>query len=254
MENNNKLVSIITPLYNGEKYLGETIESVLNQTYRDWEMIIINDGSTDDGLRVAMDYAADEPRIHVFSQENAGSAAARNNGIRRAKGRYIALLDADDLWEPWFLDQQLKLMEEKKCQHVYGAHKRIDGNGEEVLQPFIPPKKVTYTDMLYTCSITCLTGLYDTVPFGKVYLHEEFRSLRDDYIYWLEILRKCAVAYGNQGIVGSYRILDNSLTSRKWKMIRPQFRVYRDVEKLGVLRSIFYLCSWALHGMVKYWK
>ncbi len=251
---NDKLVSIITPLYNGEKFIGLTIESVLAQTYKDWEMIIVNDGSTDNGLQVAEQYAAKEPRIQVLLQENAGSAAARNNGIRHAKGRYIALLDADDLWEPWFLTQQLKLMNEKQCQLVYGAHKRIDANGEEILRPYIPPKKVTYTDMLYTCSITCLTGLYDTEPYGKVYLHEEFHSLRDDYIYWLEILRKCAVAYGNQGIVGSYRILDNSLTSKKIKMIRPQYRVYRKVEKLGVLRSLFYLCSWALHGIVKYWK
>ena len=104
----------------------------------------------------------------------------------------------------------------------------------------------------YRCH-TCIGG-YDTEPYGKVYLHEEFHSLRDDYIYWLEILRKCAVAYGNQGIVGSYRILDNSLTSRKIKMIKPQYRVYRKVEKLGVIRSLFYLTSWALHGIVKYWK
>ena len=251
---NNKLVSIITPLYNGEKFIAQTIQSVLEQTYKDWEMLIVNDGSTDNSLQVAQQFAEQDKRIHVYSQPNAGSAAARNNGIRHAKGRYIALLDADDLWEPWFLTQQLKLMHEKQCQLVYGAHKRIDANGEEILRPYIPPKKVTYTDMLYTCSITCLTGLYDTEPYGKVYLHEEFHSLRDDYIYWLEILRKCAVAYGNQGIVGSYRILDNSLTSRKIKMIKPQYRVYRKVEKLGVIRSLFYLTSWALHGIVKYWK
>lgn len=248
------LVSIITPLYNGEQYVAQTIESVLKQTYQEWEMIVINDGSTDGGLAVVEAYAAKDPRIQVFSQSNKGSAAARNNAIRRAEGRYIALLDADDLWEPWFLEQQLKLMCEKNCQLVYGAHKRINGNNEEVLQPFIPPKKVTYKDMLRTCSITCLTGLYDIVPFGKIYLHEEFHSLRDDYIYWLEILRNCGVAYGNQGVIGSYRMLENGLTHNKRKMIKPQYMVYRQVEKLGILKSCYYLCCWAFNGLLKYWK
>ena len=249
-----KLVSIITPVYNSEKYLSQTVESVLSQTYTDWEMLIVNDGSSDSSLEIANAYSAKDPRIKVFLQENKGSAAARNNGIRHAQGRYIALLDADDLWEPWFLKQQLSLMHEKNCQLVYGAHKRIGSNNEELLQPFIPPKRIYYRDLLRTCSITCLTGLYDTVPYGKVYLHEEFRSLRDDYVYWLTILRQCGVAYGNQGVVGSYRMLDTSLTAHKFKMIGPQYRVYRKVEKLGVIRSLYYLCCWAVNGLFKYWK
>ena len=131
-----------------------------------------------------------DSRIKLFNQPNAGSAAARNNGIRRAEGRYIALLDADDLWEPFFLESQLALMKKHNALLVYGAHKRIDANNNECLKPFIPPKRVTYTDLLKTCSITCLTGLYDTSKYGKFYLNEEFRSLRDDYIYWLEIIKK----------------------------------------------------------------
>jgi len=250
----NNLVSIITPLYNGEQFLAQTIESVLAQTYTEWEMLIINDGSTDRGEEIALEYAEKDSRIRVYCQPNGGSASARNNGIRRAKGRYIALLDSDDLWEPWFIEQQLNLLHHHRCQLVYGAHKRIDETGEEILRPFIPPEKVSYNDMLHTCSITCLTGLYDTKPYGKVYLHEEFRSLRDDYIYWLEILRKCGVAYGNQGVVGSYRMSKNSVSAKKWKVIRPQFLVYRKVQKLGVLKSIYYLLCWALHGFVKYWK
>ena len=250
----NTLVSIITPLYNGERFLAQTIESVLAQTYTEWEMIIINDGSTDKSEELALSYAEKDSRIKVYSQPNGGSASARNHGIRRAKGRYIALLDSDDLWEPWFIEQQLNLLHHHHCQLVYGGHKRIDENGEEILRPFIPPEKVTYNDMLMTCSITCLTGLYDTKPYGKVFLHEEFRSLRDDYIYWLEILRKCGVAYGNQGVVGSYRMSDNSLTANKWKVIKPQYLVYRQVQKLGVMKSVLYLISWALHGISKYWK
>ena len=249
---NDKLVSIITPLYNCERFIEQTIESVLAQTYPQWEMIIINDGSTDGGLTIAEEYARADSRIQVFSQPNGGSAAARNNGIRRAKGRYIALLDADDLWEPVFLEKQLALLDEKKCQLVYGAHKRIDENNQEILRPFVPPMKVSYTDILRTCSITCLTGLYDTKPYGKVYLHEEFRSLRDDHVYWLEILRQCGMAYGNAEVIGSYRMRSKGVTSSKRKMIIPQYKVYRQAEHLNVLQSLYYLTCWAWNGYFKY--
>lgn len=250
----NNLVSIITPLYNGERFLSQTIESVLKQTYTDWEMLIVNDGSTDQSESIARSYAEHDNRIKVYSQPNAGSAAARNNGIRRAKGRYIALLDADDLWEPTFIEMQLNLMQEKKCFLVCGAHKRIDAENKEILRPFYPPEKITYKALLKTCSITCLTGLYDTKKYGKIYLHEEFRSLRDDYIYWLEILHLTEVAYGNQQIVGSYRILGDSVSRSKKKVIKPQYRVYREVEKLSILKSLYYLACWAINGLKKYQK
>ena len=196
-------VSIITPLYNGERFLSQTIESVLAQTYQDWEMIIVNDGSTDKGEEIARSYAAKDSRIRVYSQPNAGSAAARNNGIRNATGRYIALLDADDLWEPFFLESQLALIHEKNAVLVYGAHKRINADGKEIMRPFYPPQSITYNNLLHTCSVTCLTALYDSKPYGKIYLHEEFRSLRDDYVYWLEIMKKAGRAWGNERIVGS---------------------------------------------------
>lgn len=100
------LVSIITPCYNGAKYIGETIDSVISQTYPDWEMIIVDDGSKDNSAQIVREYAEKDSRITLVQQENAGSAAARNNGIRRAEGQYIALLDADDLWHPDFLEKQ----------------------------------------------------------------------------------------------------------------------------------------------------
>ena len=248
------LVSIITPLYNGEAFVAQTIDSVLTQTYTNWEMIVINDGSRDNSENIVRGYCDTDPRIKLFNQPNAGSAAARNNGIRRAEGRYIALLDADDLWEPNFLESQLALMKEHNALLVYGAHKRIDANNNECLTPFIPPKHITYTDLLKTCSITCLTGLYDTSKYGKVYLHEEFRSLRDDYIYWLEIIKQTGDAWGNQNIIGSYRILGNSVSRNKKKVIKPQFLVYYKVEKLGLIRSLYYLAHWAINGFLKYRK
>lgn len=246
------LVSIITPLYNGERFIAQTIESVLAQTYTDWEMIIINDGSTDRSEEIVRQYTDCDPRIRLYSQPNGGSAAARNNGIRRAEGRYIALLDADDLWEPFFLESQLALMREHNALLVYGSHKRIDETGRECLVPFLVPERITYRDMLRTCSISCLTGLYDTSVYGKVYLHEEFRSLRDDYIYWLEIIKQTGEAWGNQQIIGSYRIFGQSVSRNKRKVIKPQFLVYYKVEKLGLVRSLYYMLTWAVNGFIKY--
>lgn len=248
------LVSIITPLYNGEKYVAQTIESVLAQTYTDWEMIVVNDGSKDRSEEIVQAYAEKDPRIKLFSQPNGGSASARNNGIRRAAGQYIALLDADDLWEPFFLEAQLALMKEKNAILVYGSHKRIDENGQECLKPFIVPEKVTYKDLLKTCSISCLTALYDTSQYGKMYLNEALRSLRDDHLFWLSILKKAGVAYGNQRIIASYRILGSSVSRNKKKVIIPQFNIYYKYEKLGLIRSLYYLASWAINGFMKYRK
>lgn len=248
------LVSIITPMYNGERFVGQTIDSVIGQTYTKWEIIVIDDGSADNGVAVVNGYILKDKRITLVSQDNAGSAAARNNGIRRAKGQYIALLDADDTWNFDFLEKQLELMKAKDALLVYSSHTRIDEYGNEVLQPFIVPEKITYSDLLKTCYISCLTGLYDTSKYGKVYLREDMRSLRDDYVYWLEIMKKVKIAYGNKEIIANYRILGSSASRKKSKVIIPHFKVLYKVEKLGIFKSIYYLANWAIIGFLKYKK
>ena len=250
----NNLVSIITPMYNASRFVSQTIESVLAQTYLHWEMLVINDGSKDNSVEIVEKYAQKDSRIKLIHQDNAGSAVARNNGIRQAAGRYIALLDADDLWEPVFLESQLSLMAKTGGQLVYASHKRIDQNNCEILKPFIVEGKVGYKDLLRTCSISCLTGLYDTSVFGKVYLKEELKSLRDDYAYWLEIIKNVKTAYANPRVIASYRISGNSMSRNKLKVIKPQFEVYYKVEKLGLFRSLFYLFLWAVYGFLKYNK
>ncbi len=248
------LVSIITPLYNGERFVAQTIESVLAQSYPHWEMIIINDGSKDNSEAIVKAYTEKDSRIKLFSQQNAGSAAARNNGIRRAEGRYIALLDADDLWDSNFLESQLALMQKTNAQLVYASHRRIDENNNECLKPFLVSGTTDYYGLLKTCSISCLTGLYDSKEFGKMYLREDLKSLRDDFVFWLSILKKVKVAYANPEVIASYRILGNSTSRNKKKVIKPQFRVYYEIEKLGLVKSIYYLISWAINGYLKYRK
>jgi teichuronic acid biosynthesis glycosyltransferase TuaG len=247
-----ELVSIITPMYNGERFVAKTIESVLSQNYTKWEMIIIDDGSKDNSPTIVEEYSKKDKRIQLVRQKNAGSGAARNNGIRRAKGQYICLLDADDTWENNFLEEQIKLIKEKDATLVFSSHNRIDENDNICLKSFIVPEKIDYNSLLKTCSISCLTAMYDVSKFGKFYLREDFKSLRDDYILWLEIIKKCKVAYGNKKILANYRVMQSSTSGNKKKVIKPQFLVYRKVEKLGLLTSCYYLMWWAYYGMKKY--
>lgn len=248
------LVSIITPMYNGGKFIKQTIDSVLSQSYTQWEMIVIDDGSKDEGPSIVKTYSEGDSRIKLVSQKNAGSAAARNNGIRIANGQYIALLDADDTWDSIFLESQISFMTKNKALLVYSSHRRINEQSVEILSPFIVPPQVTYVDMLKTSSISCLTGLYNIEKFGKMYLREEMKSYRDDYVYWLDIIKKVGVAYGNPEVIANYRVMASSTTGNKRKLILPHFKVFYSIEKLGLFKSLYYTMSWAILGYFKYRK
>ena len=246
------LVSIITPCYNGAKYISETIASVLAQTYGQWEMIIVDDGSKDNSAEIVRGYGEKDPRITLVQQPNGGSAAARNNGIRRAKGQYIALLDADDLWDPQFLEKQVAFMKEKDAVCVCCSYRCIDENSKEVLRPVTAKPVITDKDMTVTNYIGCLSGLYDTTRHGKIYLREELKSIRDDYAYWLDIVMLEKVAYGNPEILASYRVLANSTTGNKKKLIGKQFQFYRNYLHLGECHSLINTFRWGINGLKKY--
>jgi glycosyltransferase involved in cell wall biosynthesis len=246
------LVSIITPIYNGEKYIAETIESVLCQTYTNWEMLITDDGSTDKSAEIIRNYQEKEPRILFFQQKNAGSAVARNNGIRHAKGQYIALLDSDDIWEENFLKSQIDFLEEKNAILAYASYKRINEKSEECLMPLRARSSVTYKQMLLTNYIGCLTGLYDRTKYGKIYLREELKSLRDDYAYWLDIIRLVGIAYGNPEVLAKYRVFSSSTTGKKQKLIKAQFYFYNKYLGLGYFRSIIHVFYWAIFGFLNF--
>lgn len=248
------LVSIITPCYNGETYLSQTMASVLAQTYPYWEMIVVDDGSKDGSADLVRRYADQDSRITLVQQPNGGSAAARNNGIRLARGQYIALLDADDLWDPEFLEKQIAFMKEKDAVCVYCSYRCIDKNSREILRPVLSRPVVTEKDMLVTNHIGCLSGLYDQSRHGKIYLREELKSLRDDYAYWLDIVKLENKAYGNPEILASYRVLDDSTTGNKKKLIKKQYQFYRKYLHFGVPRSLVNTLRWGMRGLRKYSK
>ncbi len=246
------LVSIITPCYNGSKYIAETIESVLNQSYKKWEMIVVDDGSKDCSAEIIRSYVDKDDRINLIQQPNGGSANARNHGIREAHGQYIALLDADDLWKPDFLKEQIAFLKEKQTLCVYSSYERIDENSNECLSPLICRTSVTYKDMLVRNYIGCLTGLYDCSKSGKIYLHEELKSIRDDYAYWLDVVKESGTAYGNQKVLARYRVLQNSTTGKKKKLIKAQYKFYRNYLKLNPFLSLINTIRWGVAGLINF--
>lgn len=252
---NDELVSIITPMYKGAAFVGETIQSVLSQTYKNWEMIIVDDCSPDNGEGAAevKKYLSD-PRIKLIeSKENRGSSGARNIALKEAKGRYIAFLDSDDLWHPRFLERQLRFMKKKDAPLVFSSYNRIDENTkEEILSPFIVPEKVSYRSLLKTCPIFPSTAIYDTQKTPKIYFNEDLGSMRDDYVYWLNMFKTIKYGYGNPHILVDYRMRKTSVTGNKKKVIKPQWNVLYKVEKLGFLRSVYYLTCWAFISFKKY--
>ncbi len=252
-----ELVSIITPMYKGAAFVGETIESVQAQGYKNWEMIIVDDCSPDNGAGIAevKKYTSD-PRVKLIeSKKNRGSSGARNIALAEAKGRYIAFLDSDDIWHPDFLENQLRFMHEKDAPLVFSSYRRIDENTkEELLRPFIVPEKVSYRSLLKTCPIFPSTALYDTKKTPKIFFNEDLGSMRDDYVYWLKMFKNIQYGFGNKDILVDYRMRKSSVTGNKSKVIKPQWNVYYKVEKLGFIRSLYYLINWAFISYFKYRK
>lgn len=249
----NDLVSIITPCYNGEKYIHETIESVLKQTYSNWEMIIVDDGSKDNSSAIINEYVKKNNKIKLIKQENKGCASARNNGIRNANGRYIALLDADDVWNSNFLEEQIKFIKEKNAVCVFSEYERIDLNSKPYGHPTVAKEIVTVQDMKIMNYIGCLTGLYDTKKYGKIYLKEELKSIRDDYAYWYDVVSLEGKAFGNQKILAKYRVFAGSTTANKFNLIKKQYSFYRKYLNLNVLQSLISLVRWGICGLQKFY-
>ncbi|MBS9782785.1 MAG: glycosyltransferase family 2 protein [Arcobacter sp.] len=234
------LVSIITPSYNSERFISQTIESVLTQTYRDWEMLIVDDVSPDKSNDIIEKYIQKDSRIKLIKLEkNSGPAVARNRAIKEAKGRYIAFLDADDLWKPKKLEKQLNFMKERDCALVYCSYETMSEEGV-LLDRFIkPPLKISYKDLLKSNYIGCLTAIYDTKKIGKVFM--PIINKRQDYGLWLKILRKIDFAYGMGESLAIYRIMSKSVSSNKFKLLKYHYILFTKFENMNFMKAIYYL-------------
>lgn len=243
------LVSIIMPSYNSEKYLSESIESVLNQSFSNFEMIIIDDCSADNSVSVINYYSKIDSRIRLVELfKNSGAAVSRNAGISIAQGRYICFLDSDDLWLPGKLERQLAFMEQIGAFFSCTAYDKIDVRGT-FLRAVCVPARVEYSDLLKTCSIGCLTAMYDTKYFGKVYM-PNIRK-RQDLGLWLELLKKTRYAYCLNEVLAQYRVRPDSISSNKFSAAKYQWLLYRDFQKLNLLKSCYYFGHYAVLGLIK---
>ena len=247
----NELVSIITPCYNSEKFISDTIKSVQNQTYSNWEMIIVDDCSEDKTVEIIQNCMEDDPRIHLIQlNKNSGAAKARNVGIEKITGKYMTFLDADDLWFSDFIQNSITIIQKTGINFVFSSYRRSNENLEFIYTDFIVPQKVTYTDILKTNSISCLTAFIDVEVLGIKKMPDILK--RQDMGLWLKYLKEIPFAYGIQEPKAIYRIRENSLSRNKKNLLKYQWEFYYRVEKLGFFPSIYYMLHWMVRGFLKY--
>lgn len=245
------LVSIITPLYNNEKYIAETIESVLAQTYTNWEMIIVDDCSKDNGVRIVEEYQRKDKRIKLYKNEiNKGVSYTRNKAIDLADGKYIAFLDSDDLWKKEKLEKQIKFMEDNNVVLSYTAYEKMNEDGSKRGKISVPDK-LDYKELLKNCLIGFLTAMYKKEELKDF---KFINSKAEDYIFWLSILKKIDYAYGIDEVLAAYRVVNNSRSSNKLDIVKFHWKIYRDIEKLNIFRACYYYLVYIKRGIKRFLK
>jgi len=243
------LVSIVMPLYNCENYVTEAIESVIYQSYKNWELIVVDDCSTDKSHFIVQSFVEKESRIKLYiMSKNSGVASARNYATKEAIGNYIAFLDSDDVWLPKKLEKQIDMMQRDKVLLSYSSYFIMD-EYSVVKGLFNVPKEVSYNDMLKTSIIGTLTMVYNVKELGKYY----FLDIgHEDYVLKLELVKKIIFVRGIIEPLAKYRISRKSLSRNKLKVALWQWRIYRNIEKLPLYKVIYYFGWYTFKGFFKY--
>ena len=248
-----ELVSIIIPNYNCESFIGETIRSVLNQTYTDFELLIVDDCSTDGSVDVIKRFCEEDERVHLFINDvNSGAAASRNKALREAKGKWIAFLDSDDLWLPQKLEKQIAFMEGNGYRFSYTAYEHIDENSEPLNVVVTGPKIVTKKRMFRYCYPGCLTVMYDSGDTGVVQIPDEIANGENDYAMWLKVVKSYPCYFFNE-ILAQYRVRGNSLShkSKKTRLMKNHYKLFRISENRSAVGALFCLMRNLWFG---FWK
>ena len=247
------MVSIITPNYNSESFVRQTIDSVRSQTHTDWEMIIVDDVSSDKSTQIIEEYMQKDKRIKLIRlKNNSGPAQARNRAIKEAKGRYIAFLDSDDYWHKDKLTKQLKFMEDYHCELSFTAYESIDELTGETIKKIAVPLRIDYKTLLKQNIMGCLTVMYDTQKLGKVMMPDIIK--RQDYALWLKLLKQVPHAYGLDESLAYYRVRNFSVSSNKIIASKYHWRVLRDIERLPLYKAIYYFGWYTYKSIMKYKK
>jgi glycosyltransferase involved in cell wall biosynthesis len=234
------MVSIITPAFNAERYISETIQSVVSQTYSHWEMIIVDDGSIDNTRKIIKTFAAKDNRIKLLNHNTSlGPGTARNTAIKEATGDFIAFLDADDLWEKDKLEIQLQFMKANNVAISYSSYELIDENGKSLNKIIEALPRLTYDKQLKCNYIGNLTGIYNVTVLGKIWLPKITK--RQDWIMWLTAIKKAGLAKGIQQSLAKYRIRKGAISSKKMGLLKYNYNVYRKALKFSTPKAMFFL-------------
>ncbi|MES2411895.1 MAG: glycosyltransferase family 2 protein [Bacteroidota bacterium] len=232
-----KLVSIITPTYNSEKFISATIQSVQNQTYPTWELIIIDDCSTDKTVEIINRVVKSDSRIKLHSlTKNEGTGIARNIGVANSKGTYISFLDSDDLWKPNKLEMQLNFMRENDLAFTFSFYECIDENGNHLNIRKEAPSLTTYKKLFFCNYIGNSTAIYNADVLGKIPINKIRK--RQDWMLWLTIVKKIKVAQPVPDVLAYYRIRKNSISSSKIDLLKFNFNVYHKFHKMNYFVSL----------------
>jgi teichuronic acid biosynthesis glycosyltransferase TuaG len=243
------LVSIITPSWNVERFIEETIRSVQAQTFADWELLIADDCSTDHTPQLIEAISERDRRVKLIRQpKNGGPAVARQASIHRAQGRYLAFLDSDDLWLPSKLERQLAFAREKRAALSYTAFRRINETNSTIGRLIEVPPSLTYRQLLKNTSIATLTALVDREIAGQVAMRDEGY---DDFCLWLSILRPGHTAFGLNEDLARYRVRGSSVSSRPVRSAKWVWHIYRNVEHLPLIKSAWCFSHWGARAWLK---
>lgn len=237
MQPNQEMVSIITPTFNSEKYIKDTIESIIAQTYANWELLITDDYSSDSTCDIIERYVRNDSRIKLYRLErNCGGGIARSNSIDKAQGRYLAFCDSDDRWLPYKLEKQIQFMKEKNCCLSYSSYLTCveDNNVSGIV---VCKSSLTYKEECKDNQIGCLTAIFDTLPYGKVY----FPAIRkrQDWGFMVRALEKCGIAYGMKEPLAIYRLRQGSISSNKKQLIKYNIKFYIEVLHYSPVKAFF---------------
>ncbi len=253
------IVSIVIPVYNVEAFICDTISSVVNQTYQDWELILVDDCSTDQSMSIVNTYREEllgqkrieMEQIHTISlEQNKGAYYARNIGVNEAKGRYICFLDSDDLWKPEKLNLQIEFMKETKAAFSFTAYEFADEGGNGTGKVANVPKTLYYKQALKNTIIFTSTVMFDLTKISKESIQMPNIPSEDTATWWT-ILKSGYQAYGLDEVLTFYRRSKGTLSSNKWQAICRIWNLYRKIAELNVIQSAYYFCHYSIRATIR---
>lgn len=244
------LVSIIVPVYNAERFLEDTINTVLNQTYKNWELILVDDCSTDKSVDIINKYSKKDKRVKLIKNKvNSKAAVSRNNGIKVSKGRYLCFLDADDLWDKQKLEKQVSFMKNNNCAFSFTGYEFADKDGNPNGKKVFIPNKINYKQALKNTTIWTSTVMFDMKKLSKEDIYMPNVARGQDSATWWKVLKKIGYAYGLNEVLSFYRRAEGSLSSNKITALKRTWNLYRNVEHLNIFSSSYNFCWYCFNAL-----